>query len=138
MTSKKNAIFELEFFFCDLVLSVCVEGIANGFQLVTYTDIDGVRDAPYCYQTESKNGEPNFEACLKLEYELGLNLWVSRILPLTHMLQMTHLLLAKGLLLRSVDVDVHNTPGMSCWISQMGRLRPAMSSPVKKVHCNST
>lgn len=56
-----------------------MERIANGFQLVTYTDIDGVRAALAACQTESKNGEPNLEACLKLEYELGLNLWISRV-----------------------------------------------------------
>lgn len=58
VTSKKNAIFELEFFFCDLVLSVCVEGIANGFQLVTYTDIDGVRDALIAIKPKARMVNP--------------------------------------------------------------------------------
>ena len=45
----------------------------------SYTDNDGVRDSLIACQTSSVNGEPILEACLKIEYELGMNLWMSRV-----------------------------------------------------------
>ena len=47
--------------------------------LVAHIDNDGVCGALIACQTESKNGEPILETCLKLEYEFGLNLWMSRV-----------------------------------------------------------
>ena len=67
VTSRKTAIFELEFL-----------AIFRGAQLVVYTDNDWVRDSLITCQTSSVNGEPILEACLKIEYELGMNLWMSR------------------------------------------------------------
>ena len=51
----------------------------RGAQLVVYTDNDGVRDSLIACQTSSVNGEPILEACLKIEYELGMNLWTSPV-----------------------------------------------------------
>ena len=41
---------------------------------MAYTDNDGVRDALIAGQTESFNGEPILETCLRIADELGLNL----------------------------------------------------------------
>ena len=40
---------------------------------------DGVRDSLIACQASSVNGEPILEACLKIEYELSMNLWMSRV-----------------------------------------------------------
>ena len=78
VTSRKVAIFELEFFatFCSFQVW---RDLLKGTQLVAYTDNDGVRDSLIACQTSSVNSEPILEACLKIEYELGLNLWMSRV-----------------------------------------------------------
>ena len=78
VTSRKTAIFELESFaiFCPFEVS---RNVLRGAQLVAYTDNDGVRDSLIACQTSSVNGEPILEACLKIEYELGVNLWMSRV-----------------------------------------------------------
>ena len=77
VTSSKTAIFELGFFaiFC----SIHVWGdLLKGAQLVACTYND-VRDSLIACQSSSVNCEPKLEACLKIEYELGLNLWMSRV-----------------------------------------------------------
>ena len=78
VTSRKTAIFELEFFaiFCSFQLW---RNFLKGAQLVVYADNDGVRDSLISCQTSSVNGEPVLEACLKIEYECGMNLWMSRV-----------------------------------------------------------
>ena len=78
VTSRNTSIFELEFFaiFCS---SQVWRNLIKGTQIGAYTDSDGVRDSIIACQTNSKNGEPILEACLKIEYELGLNLWMSRV-----------------------------------------------------------
>ena len=78
VTSRKTAIFELEFFaiFCSFQMW---QNVLRGAQLVVYTDTDGVRDSLIACQTSSVNREPILEACLKIEYELGMNLWMSRV-----------------------------------------------------------
>ena len=77
VTSRKTAIFELEFFgiFC---IHVWLD-LLKGAQLVAYTDNDGVRDFLIACQTSSVNSEPILDCCLKVENELGLNLWMSRV-----------------------------------------------------------
>ena len=77
VTSRKIAIFELEFFaiFCSFQVW---RDLLKGTQLVAYTDNNGVRDSLIACQTSSVNSEPILEACLKIEYELGLNLRMSR------------------------------------------------------------
>ena len=52
--------------------------LLKGAQLVAYTYND-VRDSLIVCQASSVNCEPKLEACLKIEYELGLNLWMSRV-----------------------------------------------------------
>ena len=54
--------------------------VLRGAQLVVDTENDGVQDSVIACQTSSVNGEPILEACLKAEYELGVNLWMSRVL----------------------------------------------------------
>ena len=80
VTSGKTTTFELEFFaiFCSLF---AWRGLLSSAQVVVYACAynECVGDALMACQTESKNGEPILEACLKLEYELGLNLWMSRV-----------------------------------------------------------
>ena len=77
VTSRKTAILELEFFaiFCSLRVWRNFLKIA---QLVVYTDNYGVRASLIACQRSSVNGEPILEAGLKIEYELGMNLWMSR------------------------------------------------------------
>ncbi len=53
--------------------------LLKGAQLVAYTDNNGARDSLIACQASSVNCEPILEACLKTEYELGLNLWMSRV-----------------------------------------------------------
>ena len=78
VTSRKTAIFELEFFaiFCSFQVW---RNFPKGAQLVVYADNDGVRDSLIACQTSSVNDEPILEACLKIEYGLGMNLWMSRV-----------------------------------------------------------
>ena len=78
VTSRKTAIFELEFFavFCPFRVW---RNVLKGAQLVVQTDNDGVRDSLIACQTSSVNGEPILEACLKIEYERGMTLWMSRV-----------------------------------------------------------
>ena len=73
VTSRKTAICELELFaiFCSFRVW---RNVLKGAQLVVYTNNDGVRDSLIACQTSSVNGEPILEACLKIEYELGMNL----------------------------------------------------------------
>ena len=77
VTSRETAIFELEFFaiFCSIHVW---HGLLKGAQLVAYTDND-VRDSLIACQTSRVNSEPILEACFKIEYELGLNLWMGRV-----------------------------------------------------------
>ena len=78
VTSRKTAIIELEFF--AIVCSIHVwRDLLKGAQLVAYTDNDGVRDYLIACQNSSVNSQRILEACLKIEYELGLNLWMSRV-----------------------------------------------------------
>ncbi len=77
VTPRKTAIFQFEFFaiFCSFQVW---RNVLRGAQLVVYTDNDGVRDSLIACQTSSVNGEPILEACLKIAYEFGMNLWMSR------------------------------------------------------------
>ena len=78
VTSRKTAIFELEFFaiFCPFHVW---HDLLKGVELVAYSDNDGVRDSLIACQTSSVNSEPILEACLKIEYWLGLNFWMIRV-----------------------------------------------------------
>ncbi len=78
VTSRKTAVFELEFFaiFCSFRVW---RDFLKGAQLVVYSDNDGVRDSVLACQTCSVNGEPILEGRLKIEHELGMNLWMSRL-----------------------------------------------------------
>ena len=75
---RKTAFPELEFFaiFCSFRVW---RNVLRGAQLVVDTDNDGVRDSLIACQTSSVNGEPILDACLKIEYELGMDLWMSRV-----------------------------------------------------------
>ena len=73
-----SSIFELEFFAIFSSFQIW-RNVLKGAQLVVGTDNDGVRDSLIACQTSSVKGEPILEACLKIEYELGMNLWMSRV-----------------------------------------------------------
>ena len=78
VTRRKTAMLELEFFaiFCSFHVW---RDLLKGAQLVAYADNDGVRDSLSACETSSVNCEPILEACLKIEYELGLNLWMGHV-----------------------------------------------------------
>ncbi len=47
--------------------------------MVIYTDNDGVRECLISCQTDSINGRPILDACLRSEFELKGNFWFARV-----------------------------------------------------------
>ena len=141
VTSRKTAIFELEFFaiFCPFQVS---RNVLRGAQLVVCTDNDGVRDSLIACQTSSVNGEPILEACLKIEYELGVNLWMSRVHTDSNIADdpsRGHVepLVSSGCC-RHGSTLMYGLCGMPYWMYHVGRLWPAMHSALKMVRCGGS
>eukprot|EP00438_Fugacium_kawagutii_P008564 Skav206251 [mRNA] locus=scaffold1425:278987:279379:- [translate_table: standard] len=75
---KKTVIFEFGFLAIFVALFIWKREISNA-AMVMYTDNDAVKDAMISCQTTNSNAKAILNACSKLEYELGLNPWMSRV-----------------------------------------------------------
>ena len=78
VSGRKTVIFECEFFalMCALITWKDIIGQSN---IVIHTDNDGVRDAFISCHTTSKNALPILDACLKVEFLLQSNTWITRV-----------------------------------------------------------
>ena len=77
-TGRKTMILELEFFTVWCCLKLWSKLLCDA-QVTIYTDNDGVRDCLISCQTDSLNGRPILDACLRAEFNLRSNFWYAPV-----------------------------------------------------------
>ena len=78
VSKRKTIIFELEFFTIWCSLHMWADFFRDS-QAVIYADNDGVRDCLISCQTDSANGRPMLNACLRSEFQQRGNFWFARV-----------------------------------------------------------
>ena len=78
VSGRKTIIFECEFFALLCALVVWRDVLAH-CNVVSHTDNDAVRDSFMSCHTTSRNGLPILDACLKIDFFLQSNTWVTRV-----------------------------------------------------------
>ena len=78
VTNRKTIIFECEFFALLCAITIWKDILAH-CNIVVHTDNDAVRDSFIAGHTTSENGLPILDACLRMEYSLQSNVWITRV-----------------------------------------------------------
>ena len=134
VSKKKKIIFELEFFTIWCALHVWKDFLLDA-QAMIYTDNDGVRDCLIACQTDSANGRPILNACLRSEFDLRGNFWYARVPTDSNIADepsrndVRFLMSVKA---ERVEVDLQVCFDAMVSYNDVGEARPASNAPVSK------